>query len=188
MILNTDAINYLCKRMEITLPQLFVISAIYHKDFSSIRDRTKDIPPEDIDALVSKGLLINTNMPGQRYADRYMLSDKCVASIGIASGLCGEELWKTYPWSFESGDKVFPAKTVDKDALIKLYLRRIGNSMATHRKVMRILIRLVEAGGIKMGIEKWVGSEQWNAAADDIKSSIGPVGPTQDAYDLLDDQ
>ncbi len=164
--------------------QYFFLSCIHKRDYNAIKTYQETVGPigkSVIRDLVERGLIIDMNKKGEFFVDAMVVSDKFIRKIVATSDVAGQELWNTYPWYFHTDVGRLPAKTVDKDEVIKTYLRRINHSYDKHQYVMRVLKNLIENDAVSMGIGKWVASEQWYATS---PSERREEESTQNIFDL----
>lgn len=139
-------------------------------DMTSFRKYIKEVGPfrmEEIKDLITKGYLedfnaTNPNGTKQDYVDSYIVTPKFHKEIFIETEQAGEELWKAFPPFIHINSTRVSARSCDKEVLIKSYCKKIKNNKNIHEEVLSLLKQAVERNEIKMGIEKWVGSEQWN--------------------------
>jgi hypothetical protein len=116
-------------------------------------------PQKDLDDLVEKGLVIDTNPTGpNKYADFYEVTDKFVQAFYDASTRDGEEFWEAYPPFINIDGKKIPSKAVNKEELVRWYHKHIG-SIHDHKKVMAALKYAKDNRLISMRIDKWLQSE-----------------------------
>lgn len=134
-------------------------------DMPSFRKYIKEVgffKMEEIKDLIAKGYVEDFNTEGRDYVDSYLVTPKFTKEIFIETEQAGEELWKAFPPFIHINSTRVSARSCDKEVLIKSYCKKIKNNKNIHEEVLSLLKQAVERNEIKMGIEKWVGSEQWN--------------------------
>jgi hypothetical protein len=161
-------INFLVKHQ--LTPNQFMfcfIKATY--DMNSFRKYIKSVgafKSEEIKDLITKGYIEDFNDKGRDYIDSYLVTPKFTKEIFIETEQAGEELWATYPPFITINTSRVSARSCDKDTLIKTYCKRIKNNKNIHEEIISLLKEAISKDEIRMGIEKWVGSEQWNNLKD----------------------
>jgi hypothetical protein len=130
----------------------------------------------DLHDLIDKELMFDMNPEingvKQEMVSGYFPAPKITAQIWVDFNEAGEDLWDSYPnfLVLSNGHQV-PAKTCDKDELVETYCKKIKYSKKKHAEIMEILKIAVDMNEISMGIEKWVGSEQWKVLKEKYKTS-----------------
>jgi hypothetical protein len=135
---------------------------------------------EEIKDLIERGYIEdfnekNPNGTRQDFIDSYLITPKFHKEIFVETEQAGEELWATFPSFLIINSNRVSAKSCDKDVLIKTYCKRIKNNKKIHEEVLSLLKQAIERNEIRMGIEKWVGSEQWNVLKDAYKDNGGKL-------------
>jgi hypothetical protein len=157
-------INFLCKH-KITAGQFLLLYLTLTKDMGNLYKYVHEVKPwdkKDTKDLEERGYLINMNTGDNSFGDMYVVQEKFYKEMWVDLDFAGEELWETYPAFFIiSGGKKLPARSCDKDKLVSNYHRLIKTNMKKHKEVIELLKIAVSRNEINMGIEKWVGSEQW---------------------------
>jgi hypothetical protein len=120
------------------------------------------ISSDELKDLVHRGYLEDFNDKGRDYIDSYLVTPKFTKEMFIETEQAGEELWATYPPFITINTSRVSARSCDKDTLIKTYCKRIKNNKKIHDEIITLLKEAISKDEIRMGIEKWVGSEQWN--------------------------
>jgi hypothetical protein len=120
-----------------------------------------------IDSLVQRGWIIEQpKYKGEKYRPEYYeTSGKFIDKVFGPSNRF-EEFWDTYPSFVDNfqrmgGPKV-RLKTITIDEATKLYHKMVPNR-ATHVRMMDALRWAVANKRVSMGLEKWLGSKQWEA-------------------------
>jgi hypothetical protein len=119
---------------------------------------------EDLIDLEKRGFLDNMNEVGQEMLSAYFVPPKIADKLWVEHEMAGQELWDIYPSFFIiGGGKQVPTKSCDREALIESYCKKIKHSKKRHEEVMEVLKHAIQMNDITMGIEKWVGSHQWES-------------------------
>jgi alpha-L-fucosidase len=119
---------------------------------------------EDLQDLEKRGFLDNFNENGEEMLTKYFVPHKISDKLWVEHEIAGQELWDTYPSFFViGGGQKVPAKSCDREVLIESYCKKIKHSKKKHEEVLEVLKHAVQMNDIGMGIEKWVGSHQWES-------------------------
>ena len=139
-------------------------------DMSSFKRYIKTVGvfrSEEVKDLIDRGYIEDFNEIGANgrrtdYIDSYLVTPKFTKEIFIETEQAGEELWNSFPpFIMINGNRV-SARSCDKDVLMKSYCKKIKNNKKIHEEVLSLLKESVTRNEVKMGIEKWVLSEQWS--------------------------
>ena len=141
---------------------------LFYEYASKMRDNL--FTTEEVDNLVERGFIHNPNQNSSDPNSRYHLeemetTEKFHKKWFLDSFIAGEELWNLYPDFIELGNgKTTPAKSTNKEQLIKYYCKAINHNVTKHNQILELLMKDVESGRrfTTMGIEKWVTSHQWD--------------------------
>lgn len=136
---------------------------------------------EEIKDLIERGYIEdfnekNPNGTRQDFVDSYLVTPKFTREIFVETEQAGEELWNAFPAFISINGSRVSARSTDKDILIKNYIKKIKNNKKLHEEVLSLLKLAVERSEIKMGIEKWVGGEQWVTLRELFKTNDGTHG------------
>lgn len=157
-------INFLCKH-KITTDQFLLLYLTFTKDMSNLYKYLHEVrawDKKDLKDLEQRGFIVNMNKGDTSFCDMLIVQKKFYKEMWIDLDIAGEELWNTYPTHFIiSGGTKVPARSCDKEKLISNYHRLIKTNMKKHNEAIDLLKIAISRNEIKMGIEKWVGSEQW---------------------------
>jgi hypothetical protein len=116
----------------------------------------------DFRTLKEKGLIVDTNKPGEVKMTNYRLANDIKREIFIGKDEAFEELVSEYPlWLPTQDGKNLPARTGDFDKLPIVYGKIIGVSKENHKKIIDTIKLAKEHSLITMGIEKCIQSRQW---------------------------
>jgi len=161
MILSEEYVNFLVK-YDLTQEQLLLLILLYENKIDLIRKYKKAFPNDSgkmisnylINKLIKKGFLVDVkggyNL-GQKFLQIYVTPDKAV-----------DEIYNVYP-SFlikDNGNHI-PLITMDKRIFKELYIPKILGSIKEHQKVIEDIKYGVDNDLIKIGINKFLTSEQW---------------------------
>lgn len=161
-------IEILCK-LKISPNQYAICMLVYDKDVASTlkyyhENAGKQFTYAEIDELVDKEYLLRLSKDPKNYQlDYFTITEKFKSDFLIDEDDAGDEFWNTYPsWIWMNNRKV-SAKSCDKDELIENYNRKIKGKKKLHLKILETIkeYSLRNDGFAIMGIEKFVGSEQW---------------------------
>jgi len=136
------------------------------KNFKRYMDKVGKFKREEISDLIERGYIEDFNEFGPNgarkvFIDSYLVTPKFTKNLYIETEQAGRELWELFPDYFTINGSRVNAKSCDQDAIIKLYCKYIKNGVKLHKEVLSLLKQAVDRGEIKMGIEKWVSSKQW---------------------------
>jgi len=131
----------------------------------------KGIDLQSLNKLIENKYIIfhgDKNTPNEyRYTlSLYEVVPKIAKKLWIDLEVAGEELWNTYPGFITIEGKQFPAKTGNKQLLIKQYMFSIGNSVEKHQFVLSMIEKALSNKVLCLGIEKFITSEYWNTISD----------------------
>lgn len=161
-------VDFLCKH-QITPSQFLLLMLVNDKanhDIIKYDHQMGGWTAAEIEDLIKREYLLDLNVGNQMYADSTVVTDKFTSALLIDAEDAGQELWDAYPWFLNIRGEKYAAKSTNQDKLFKLYHRKIHGNVITHKRVMKLLQIAQEKGLLNMGIEKWVGSTQWNAIAE----------------------
>lgn len=184
MITNTkEYVDILCK-LKISPEQFLICMLINDKDMASAikyvdQNKEHKFKHEQIDDLVDRGFLVrlgirkpNPSMDvigHKAYVSDYNIDCFAVTHIFASNFLidgedAGNEFWAAYPSWLKVKNQKVSAKSCDKDDLADKYAKKIKGSKKKHKFIMDIVHEYSRRndGYALMGIEKFVGSEQWD--------------------------
>jgi len=188
--IDNETIDFLCKH-KLTLNQFAICLLIHKKDTATMIRINNEIGKignylipngvdlqgkkryiKEIDDLIDRNFLRLTFIDKE---DKYALdnfevttrfTDNFIQEVDIF-----EEFWQEYPKFIFVNGLEFPAKSTDYDELKEKYLKIIKNSKKKHRDIIEKLKRFkVDNQYAQMGIEKFVGSRQWDNFTDEVKN------------------
>jgi hypothetical protein len=186
MITHVDEWVNLLTRLKISPNQFLICWLVYEKDMASTIKYYQENPKnrfsiEDIEYLVENDFLLRLSKDkNNNNLDYFMTTPKFTENLIVDEDDAGDEIWDAYPsWLMVNNHKV-SAKSCDKDDLKRKYSLKIKGSMKKHLQIMATLKEYVNRnnGLATMGIEKFVGSEQWNVLEEAYKE-------TPDGSDLM---
>ena len=125
---------------------------------------------EEVDDLIERGYVEDFNSKGKNHPEFYIVRDE-VVKLMKATTSQAEELWSTYPATFElPGNVNFIARHAgvlgDKENTLETYLRKIKRSKKKHKFVIEMLkkyLKLVESNKMNsMKLGDWIANDVWN--------------------------
>lgn len=192
MIQNIERyINFLCD-YEITSEDFLFLYALFLEEGSllvkyveAVKGGIVGLTRDRMEYLIERGYLVNYSRDSDpietRYApEMFFVTDKFKNIIFLSDDEAGKELHRAYPSFLHINGQSIPAKACDKDEMFKVYARKIGNNIKTHKKVLEALEIYKSKGMINMGFEKFIRSEYWTSIneIEDTSSNTGSI------YDL----
>jgi hypothetical protein len=168
-----ELVSFLVKK-QITANQLFFCHLIYSQDIESLSKYVHEFRQFDMDEihdLEDRGYIINQDYHNKSfYADMFMVTERLLDGLDLVDEKLGLELWQTYPNFIVVNSSQVPAKSTDKDELVKIYLRKVSG-IAQHKMIISLLEKAKSANMVTMGIRKWVDSAQWETLEEYFKSN-----------------
>jgi len=187
--IDNETIDFLCEN-KLTLNQFAICLLIHKKDTATMIRINNEIGQignylipngvdpqgkkkyiKEIDDLIDRNFLRLTFIDKE---DKYALdnfevtakfTDQFIQEIDIF-----EEFWQEYPKFLFVNGLEFPAKSTDYEELKEKYLKTIKNSKKKHRDIIEKLKRFkLDNNYAQMGIEKFVGSRQWDSMIEETK-------------------
>lgn len=189
--IDNETIDFLCKH-KLTLNQ-FAICLLIHKKDTAIMIRINNeigtignyLIPNGVDSqgnkkykkeivdLIDRDFLKLTfiDKDNKYNLDNFEVTTKFTDKFLQEADLF-EEFWQEYPKFIYVQGLEFPAKSTDYDELKEKYLKLIKNSKKKHKEIIERL-KLFKSNNTyaQMGIEKFVGSRQWENLHSDTKQS-----------------
>lgn len=175
-----EFVDILCK-LKISANQYLICMLVYDRDGATTikyynENSGNQFTYEEIDDLVDREYLLRLSKDRKNYQlDYFSTTTKFMSDFLIDEDDAGEEFWNAYPsWIWMNGRKT-SAKSCDKDDIIEKYYRKIKGNKKKHQKVMETIEEYSKRndGFATMGIEKFVGSEQWTILQKDYESDSG---------------
>lgn len=169
MITNTrDYVKLLCK-LKISPEQFLICMLIHDKDSAGMiqyfnENKKHQFKHEQVDELLEREFLVRLSTDSDNYnLDHFAITGKFSGEFLIDGEDAGEEFWNAYPSWLKVKNQKVSAKSCDKDDLIEKYAKKIKGNRKKHARVMLVIEEYVKRndGYALMGIEKFVGSEQW---------------------------
>lgn len=170
--MHTDrksTITAMCKH-SLSFAQFEFLKLLYYEDTALIlqmnecqRPWTKTMLVD----LVDRGYIRNDRKDGKWIiTDFSPVVPKCVQLFGplVERGI---EFWESYPKTMYIDGRQVSTKSCDKHELIRIYDETISGSK--HNRIMRALEYAIKRDLIRMGIEKWFKSEQWEVVEEEMK-------------------
>lgn len=149
-------------KLKVNPIQLFFCQIIYERRHDLLYKIAQEgffFPQESLEDLEDKGLVVNTNPSGDSpFADFFEVTDKFVNAFYSATKQDGEEFWDRYPPYINIQGKKIPAKSVNKEEIVRWYHQNVG-SIYDHGKVLAALDYAVREKLISQRIDKWLQSE-----------------------------
>lgn len=168
MFLNEEKTIDLMVKHKINANQLHFMYLIQSgsSQIYRIAEEGKKFYRSEIQDLEDRGFIENLNLTRHSLDDHYQIRDDTPEGKEVLEFLnedvtMGDELWNVYPYSFQMGDKTFPAKTFDREEICDIYIKRIKGSAKKHREIIGLVKRGIALNLINVGIEKFVKGEQW---------------------------
>ena len=154
----------------------FLIDRSFHKPFHESYakryiKRFEMFKLEDVTDLIERGFVEDYNTKGESRPEFYTVRDEVIQLIKATEDQA-EELWNTYPPTFElPGNVNFISRHAgvlgDKDNAKRVYLKKIKRSKRKHKFVIEMLtkyLRLVDANLMNsMKLGDWIANEMWDA-------------------------
>lgn len=149
-------------KLDINPVQLFFCQIIYERRLDLLYKVAQEgfhFHPQHLNDLEEKGLVVNTNPAGDNvFADYYEVTAKFTRLFYGATKQDGEEFWGAYPPYINIQGKKVPAKSVNKEELVRWYHQNIG-TIYNHKEVLTALEYAVANKLINQRIDKWLESE-----------------------------
>jgi hypothetical protein len=188
--IDNETIDFLCK-YKLTLNQFAICLLIHKKDTATMMRINNEIGIignylipngvdtqgkkryiKEIDDLIDRNFLRLTFIDkDDKYAlDNFEVTNKFTDEF-IQEVDMFEELWMEYPKFLFVNGLEFPAKSADYDELEQKYLKLIKNSKKKHKEIIDKLQQFKSTNTYaQMGIEKFIGSRQWDNITGEIKN------------------
>lgn len=161
MILIDKYIKFITEN-KITQEQYLLLHLLKDKRMDLIKQYKQTFPTEEgtmltknlIDDLISREFLVKTKTG-------FKLGDKFI-KIFTTGEVATDEIYDIYPAFIESEKGVsIPLISMDKKVFKELYIPKIYGNVEEHKEVLADIKYGVENNLIKMGINKFLTSEQW---------------------------
>lgn len=177
-----EFVDLLCK-LKISPNQFLICMLIHERDMAATikyyeENQVNRFSHKDIDELLERGLLLRITKDEKHYnLDQFIVTDLFSREFLIDNDDAGEEFWNAYPSWIHMNNKKVSAKSCDKDDLIEKYAKKIKGSVKRHRDIMAVLEKYAEEnnGQATMGIDKFVGSEQWTILKQAYEENTGDL-------------
>jgi hypothetical protein len=152
---------------KITPTQAYFCHLLYYQDISSLYRYVHEFQQftnEEVTDLEDRGYIVNQDYHSKtKAADMYVVTELLLDGLNLLDESHGLELWTQYPNFITVNNLKVPAKSCDRDTLIRDYSRKVLKSKEQHRHIMAMLEYAKRHNLITMGIRKWVDSYQWEA-------------------------
>lgn len=187
--IDNETIDFLCEH-KLTLNQFAICLLIHQKNTATIIRINNEIGVignylipngvdlqgkkkyiKEIDDLINRNFIRLTFVDKEdKYAlDNFEVTSKFTDDLHQESDIF-EELWQEYPRFIYVQGLEYPAKSTDYDELKEKYLKIIKNSKKKHKEIILKLKEFkINNPYAQMGIEKFVGSRQWESLTDNSK-------------------
>lgn len=163
MILIDQYMNFITTH-EITQEQYLLLYFLKEERGDLIQLYKKHYPQEDgtmigrplIKDLVDKGFLLSNNKI-------FSLSKKILKTF-VTPEVAVDEIYDTYPSFIESDKGVpIPLNSMDKRVFKEIYIPKIMGNVAEHKEVIEDIKYAITNNLIRIGINKFLVSEQWKS-------------------------
>lgn len=163
MILLEPYIKFLIEH-DLTQDQFLLLELLYHNRIDLIRKYKKQFPTDDgtmiskylISKLVDKEFLLVKN-------NQYALGNKFI-EIYVTPEIATNEIFNLYPpFIIKDNGVQVPLTSMDRNIFKNIYIRKIKYNLKEHKEILKDLKYGVDKGLIKIGINKFLTSEQWKA-------------------------
>lgn len=188
--IDNETLDFLCEN-KLTLNQFAICLLVYKKDTATIIRISNEIGklgdyliPNGVDEqgkkkykkelidLIDRGFIKLTFVDkDDRYAlDNFEVTERFTKNF-IKDEDIFEEFWKEYPRFIFVNGLEYPAKSTDYEELKEKYIKAIKNSRRKHKEIIEKLKEFKSTNNYAlMGIEKFVGSRQWDNLSENNKS------------------
>lgn len=161
---NTQELVDFLSAKKITPNQALFCHLIHTDDMKELYRYIHEVGPfseDEVTDLEDRGYIINQDHHSRtKSADMFVVTERLLDGLNLVDSAMGEEFWNAYPSYIVIKNLNVPAKSTDKDVLIRDYTR-IVKSPDTHVNVIRSVNYAKKFNLITMGIRKWVDSRQW---------------------------
>lgn len=163
MILLDQYISFIIAN-DLTQEQYLLLHLLKDRRKDLIQKYKKAYPTEEgsmisksaIKDLVNKGFLIKTG-------NKFKLSKKLL-DIFVTPEVAVDEVYDLYPAFIESDKGVsIPLNSMDKRIFKEIYIPKIMGNVEEHREVLQDIQYGIDNNLIKVGINKFLTSEQWKS-------------------------
>lgn len=188
MITNTrEYVKLLCK-LKISPEQFLICMLIHDKDSAGMiqyfeENKQHKFKHEQVDELLDRGFLVRLSTDKDNYnLDHFAITHVFSSNFLIDGEDAGTEFWNTYPSWLKVKNQKISAKSCDKDDLVDKYAKKIKGSKKKHDRIMLVVEEYTKRndGYALMGIEKFVGSEQWTILEEEYEEA-----PNTDLHNSL---
>lgn len=159
-------------------PNQFYFCFLLHNDsFAELYEYVETVGKfdlKDIQDLVKRGYIRNTNENKQFVADAFVTTEKFSKKFLAEKFEFAAEFFEAYPSFGDIQGKPISLKSVSPDVLYELYNNITGKQKATHDKIMSALKKGIRVGLVNMKIDKWLFTRQWELIEKDFKYVTKP--------------
>ena len=169
-----ELVNF-CAKMKITTEQFFFCYVSMTKNYPLLYkycDQVRSFPKALLIDLETKGYVSNLNKKSEEFPDNYLVLDKFANEMNMFLGIDSDQLWDLFPAEVSNGDRSFNGKTISREELEKIYVRKLQRSKSSHEEVLSALREQIDNGTVGMGLEKWFTTEQWKREDNTIDVTI----------------
>lgn len=145
--------------------QYLLLHLLYYREFNLIKKYKEKFPKDsnqllskvDIEDLLTRKYLIKIENKG------YILGDN-FTKIFVTPEIAVDEIYNEYPAFLKSDLGVdIPLTSMDKNIFKNIYIIKISGSVTEHKEIIKDIIFAKENNLIKIGINKFLTSEQWKS-------------------------
>lgn len=164
MILLPNYVNYLIEH-NLTQDQYLLLHILYYREFNILKKFKKAFPLEEgtmiprlqIKDLVNRGFLVKTSTKGFKLGEKFI-------EIFVTPEVAVDEVYDLYPAFIKSDLGVdIPLKSMDKNLFKNIYIPKIYGNVKEHKEVLKDIQYGIEHNLIRIGINKFLTSEQWKS-------------------------
>lgn len=164
MILLPNYVDFLIEH-NLNQEQYLLLHLLYYREFNLIKKYKEKFPKntnqllskEHIEDLLNRKYLIKVKNKG------YVLGTK-FTDIFVTPELAVDEIYEVYPAFIKSDLGVdIPLTSMDKNIFKNIYIAKIFGNVKEHKEIIQDIIFAKENNLIKIGINKFLTSEQWKS-------------------------
>jgi hypothetical protein len=154
-------------------PNQFYFCFLLHNDsFAELYEYVENVGKfdlKDVQDLINRGYLRNTNENGQFAADAFVTTEKFSKKFLAHKYEFAIEFFEAYPSFGDINGKPISLKSVSPDIVYDVYNNITGKQKAIHEKIMGALKKGIKTGLVNMRIDKWLLTKQWELIDKDFK-------------------
>lgn len=159
-------------------PNQFYFCFLLHNDsFAELYEYVENVGKfdlADIQNLVKRGYIRNTNENKQFAADAFVTTEKFSKKFLAAKYEFAMEFFDSYPSFGDINGKPISLKSVSPDVVFDIYNDLTGRQKTVHDKIMSALKKGIRVGLVNMKIDKWLLTRQWELIDKDFKYVAKP--------------